>query len=75
MNIGKVFKKEREARGETQRAFAVKLGLTPAALWKIESGRNWPKQATVKRFVTETGIPVARLYIEALETEDYGRTS
>lgn len=72
MNLGKVFKKTREARGETQRAFAAKLGLTPAALWKIESGRNWPKQATINRFQEETGMCTAQLYVEALEPEDYG---
>ena len=72
MNLGNVFKKARETRGETQRAFAAKLGVTPVALWKIESGRNSPKQTTVNRFQEETGICTARMYMEALEPEDYG---
>ena len=71
MNVGKVFKRAREDRGETQRAFASKLGLTPAALWKIETGRNFPKQATIHRFQEETGICTARIYIESLEPLDY----
>lgn len=71
MNLGKVFKKAREARGETQRAFAAKLGVTPVALWKIESGRALPKQKTIQKFLEETGMCLAELYINAFEKEDY----
>lgn len=73
MNIGKVFKRVREERGITQRAFAAKLGLTPTALWKIEAGRNHPKPATINRFKEVAGYVTARLYLEAFEPEDYCR--
>ena len=47
------------------------LGLTPAALWKIENGHNWPKAETVKKFCSVTSTPVAFFYIQAIDMEDY----
>lgn len=71
MNIGKVFKEARARKNITQKAMAQSLGLTPAALWKIEVGRNWPKQKTIEALCRETEMPLARVYIEAIEPEDY----
>ena len=71
MNIGKVFKKFREEKGITQRSLAKALNITPAALWKIESGKNHPKQVTIQNFKMISGYPTARIYIEALEPHDY----
>ena len=71
MNLGRVFKTERERRGITQRGMARMLGLTPAALWKIENGHNWPKADTVKKFCLVTSTPVAFFYIQAIDIEDY----
>lgn len=71
MNLGKVFKKFREEKGITQRSLAQALGITPTALYKIESGRNCPKQKTIESFQMISGYPTARIYIEALGPEDY----
>lgn len=71
MNFGRVFRKAREERKESQRAFASKLGLTPTSLWKIEYGRVKPNQNTISRFHKETGIPIAKIYIDAIEPQDY----
>lgn len=71
MNIGNVFKKFREGKGITQRSMAKALGITPTALYKIESGRNCPKQKTIEAFQMISDYPTARIYIEALGPEDY----
>lgn len=71
MNIGKVFKHERERAGVTQKVMSEKLGITKSALWKIESGRNVPKPETVKRFCFVNGIPLAYLVIMSVEEEDF----
>lgn len=72
MNIGNVFKKFREGRGITQRSMAKALGITPTALYKIESGRNCPKQKTIDAFQMISGYKTARLYVESFEAKDYG---
>lgn len=71
MNFGRVFRKAREERAESQRSFASKLGLTPTSLWKIEYGRVKPNQNTIKRFHEATGIPIAKIYIDAIELQDF----
>ena len=71
MNIGKVIRAERESKGITRVAYAQLLKIKSASLWKIEAGRCWPNQKTLKRFMEVSGYPVARLYIEALEPQDY----
>lgn len=75
MNIGNVFKKFREGKGITQRSMARALGITPTALYKIESGRNCPKQKTIDAFQMISGYPTARLYVESFEPKDYGGAS
>lgn len=72
MNIGNVFKKFREGKGITQRSMAKALGITPTALYKIESGRNCPKQKTIEAFQMVSGYKTARLYVESFEPQDYG---
>lgn len=71
MNLGRVFRQERERLGISQREMAARLSLTPAALWKIEVGRNWPKPQTIWSLCRETGCPIARFYIDALDPIDY----
>lgn len=71
MNIGRVFKQERERLGVTQKEMAKRLGLTTSALWKIEANRNWPKPQTILSLSRETGCPIARFYIDALDPTDY----
>lgn len=71
MNIGKVFKQARQGRELPLKIMSSRLGLTPSALWKIEVGQSWPKPKTIDAFSRETGIPIARIYIESLEPTDY----
>lgn len=71
MNIGQVFLKARQKEKVSLKAMSSKLGLTPSALWKIEAGQSWPKPKTIDAFSRETGIPIARIYIESLEPSDY----
>jgi len=47
------------------------LNITPSALWKIEMGKVVPKGKTVDRFCEQLHIPLARLYIESLQPEDF----
>jgi transcriptional regulator with XRE-family HTH domain len=71
MDYGKVFKKQREKMGISQREMAKKLGLTPSALWKIESGRNVPKEGTIVKLCSVAFIPLAYFYKEATTLRDY----
>lgn len=47
------------------------LGITTSALCKIENGRHVPKRETVEKFCRQLYIPLARIYIESFEPEDY----
>ena len=48
------------------------LRITTSALWKIEAGRNFPKQKTIKELCEQFDYPLARFYVESFEKEDYG---
>lgn len=50
---------------------AKKLGLTPAALWKIEAGRNVPKESTIVKLCQAAFIPIAYFYKQATTLRDY----
>lgn len=71
MDYGKVFKKEREKLDLSQREMAKRLGVTPAALWKIESGRTTPKQETIMKLCSVAVIPLAYFYQRALTLDDF----
>lgn len=71
MNPGKVFKQERERLGLTIREMAASLNITKSALWKIEAGRNYPKNETVNRLCQAASIPIAYFYQQAMTIEDY----
>lgn len=47
------------------------LDITPSALWKIENGKTLPKGKTIDRFCGQLHIPLARLYIESLQPNDF----
>ena len=47
------------------------LKITASALWKIETGHSIPKGKTIDRFCDTLRIPLARLYIESLQPEDF----
>lgn len=72
MNPGKVFRSVREQNALTLSEMADTLKITRSALWKIERGRVWPKQATIKELCEQFDYPVARFYVESFEKEDYG---
>lgn len=71
MNLGKVFKQERERLNVSQREMATRLNISPVALWKIEAGRTRPKWTTINRFIAEAHLPVAFFFHEAFDLEDY----
>lgn len=71
MNLGKVFKTERERLGVSRTEMAKRLGLTVSALWKIEAGKTQPKSGTIKKFCDDALIPLAYFYSCAMEREDY----
>lgn len=71
MNFGKAFRTERESRKISQREMASRLGITPAALWKIEAGRTTPKWNTIRMFIADMHIPVAYFFNLAMDLEDY----
>lgn len=71
MNIGRLFKAERERLGLSQRAFAPLIGVTQTGLSKIESGKNWPTRATIDNFCRYTKTSRAQIYIESLEPIDF----
>lgn len=71
MNIGKAFRKIREANKIGQREMSRIIGVTPATLWKIESGKCWPKPQTIKNFSKAMRVPIAMVYIDGIEPDDY----
>ena len=71
MDYGKAFKNVRESAGYSRAEIAEQLGITPNALWKIENKRTTPKQNTIVKFCRFMGVPLAFLFISALETQDY----
>ena len=58
MDYGKVFKKQREKMGISQREMAKKLGLTP-------------KEGTIVKLCSVAFIPLAYFYKEATTLRDY----
>lgn len=71
MEIGKAMAKIRQECEIGRPEMAKLLKITPSALWKIENGRSLPKEKTISRFCDALRIPLARLYIESLQPEDF----
>ena len=71
MDIGKAMAKIRQECEIGRPEMAKLLKITPSALWKIENGRSLPKEKTIARFCDSLHIPLARLYIESLQPEDF----
>lgn len=71
MDIGKAMAKIRQECEISRPDMAKMLKVTPSALWKIENGRSVPKGKTIDRFCEQLHIPLARLYIESLQPEDF----
>lgn len=71
MNIGNAIKKIREESGLSRREMSAKIGCTQTALWKIETGKVYPKNSTVDLFCFVTKTPLARLYSMSFEPRDF----
>lgn len=71
MNIGKVFKTERERLGISRPEMAKRLKMTASALWKIEAGKTVPKHATIENFCRNACVSLAYVYMSAMERNDF----
>lgn len=54
-------KRLRKARGLTQQALAVKAGLSPGYLARLEVGMQDPRASTLRKLARALGVPVAAL--------------
>lgn len=59
--IGDRLRELRVRKGMTQRLMALELGMAPAQLSNIETGRKVPRVATLKRFAFVFGVTLAEL--------------
>ena len=50
---------------------ATQLGITTAALWKIENNKTVPKLGTIKRICATLKLPLAYVFGAAMELDDY----
>lgn len=71
MDIGRAMTKIRQECEIGRPEMAKLLKITASALWKIETGHSIPKGKTIDRFCDTLHIPLARLYIESLQPEDF----
>lgn len=71
MDIGRAMAKIRQECEIGRPEMAKLLKITASALWKIETGHSIPKGKTIDRFCDTLHIPLARLYIESLQPEDF----
>lgn len=71
MDIGKAMARIRKEVEISRPDMAQMIRITPSALWKIENGKSVPSKETIERFCRQLYIPLARIYIESLEPEDY----
>lgn len=70
MDIGKAMKTIRDEHCLSQREMAARLGITPAALCKIETGKRTPRMSTVDKFCTVTRTPRAYVFLLAMGAGD-----
>lgn len=75
MNYGKAFRELREEKGLSRAEIANRIGCTPSALSKIESGKVRPKEKTIEKFCVMTSTQIARFYTLALTREDFSLIS
>lgn len=71
MDLGKVIKERRQAANLSLREMAMRLGITTAALWKIENNKSVPKLSTLKAVCKELGVPMAYLLNRSMTIEDF----
>lgn len=70
MNIGQAMKNIRDEHSLSQREMAAMLGITPAALCKIETGKRTPRMSTVDKFCEVAEVPRAYVFLLAMRDED-----
>lgn len=71
MDLGKTIKSKRQEAGLSQKELASQLGITTAALWKIENNKTVPKLGTIKRICATLKLPLAYVFGAAMELSDY----
>lgn len=71
MDFGKTTKALRLQQCLSQKEMAQKLGITVAALWKIEAGKTVPKAKTIEAICSVINIPTAYFYHKSFTIEDY----
>jgi transcriptional regulator with XRE-family HTH domain len=63
--LGKAIKKARAGREFTQKVLAKKVGIKPAYLSQIETGRRSPSSKLLHKLAFELEVPPSRLIMEA----------
>lgn len=71
MDVGKAIKELRINRGLSQRDLAKQIGLTNAALWKIENGKTVPRFSTIENICSYFRIPLAYFYARSMTLDDF----
>jgi transcriptional regulator with XRE-family HTH domain len=64
MTFGDRLRRERISAGMSQRDLATSAGVTQAAVWNLESGRQGVTMATAERFAKALGAAVSDLLLE-----------
>ena len=59
--LGKVVRRLREQRGESQEGLAYRAGITSGALARVELAQSGPAWATVKDIAEALGVSMAEL--------------
>lgn len=60
----------RKDAGIQKNVLARKIGISPQALWAIESENSFPKRETINKFCQAMGICRTKLMLESLSWED-----
>ena len=71
MNLGKAIKKLRKEKGYNLNEMAKQVNCSPSYLSQLENNRvNFIKSKYVESFCEVIGIPIALIYLMALEVND-----
>ena len=62
MNFGRRVAEVRKARGLTQQQLAEKLDVSLVSIAYIETGKRWPRLATLHRIVDCLGVSLGELF-------------
>ena len=70
MNIGKGIVKIRKQKRIKQKELAIKCEIVANGLCLIEKGISYPQKGTLQRIANELEVPVAYIFLAAIEKED-----